>query len=298
MLLLLAAVCVSLVVLAATWRRRHQSPRELLARLPADEAVLVYIDFVALRQAGLLRVWEVSDPVQEPEYRAFKAGSGFDYLRDLDWALAALGPQGSYFLLRGRFDWRRLSDYVGRQGGICRNSFCRVGGSTPERWISYLPLQPRLMALGVDRDAYAAERLLKRNPGRRPTIFPPHPVWLFLPAGWLRQAGALPPGARLLAQALESSDGLLLAAGPRGERFEVLLEVACRSPQEATQLVAQLQKVTTLLRETIAKENKQPDPRDLSGVLTAGVFQQSGRLVRGWWPLERTFLETLAGGAP
>ena len=39
-----------------------------------------------------------------------------------------------------------------------------------------------------------------------------------------------------------------------------------------------------------------PNPRDLSGVLVAGKFQQQNALVTGTWPLERGFVEALAAG--
>ncbi len=293
---MLVGICAGIVALAAHFRARSQSRRGLLARLPAENAVVLHIDFAALRQAGLLSLLETSDPFQEPEYRAFRAGSGFDYLRDLDWVLGAIGPSGAYFLLRGRFEWNTLAGYVTRQGGICYNTRCRVPGSAPDRTISYFPLQPTLMALAVSRDAYAADRLMNRNPGSRPAAWPDWPVWLFVPAGRMRPPAALPASARPLAQALEVTDGLLLAAGPRDGEFEIELEAACRSAPDAAALAAQLHRLTALLGQSIAAENKQPDPRDLSGVLTGGIFQSRGRTVLGRWPVPRAFLETVAGG--
>lgn len=291
-------VCAAIVALVAHFRNRFQSTHELLARLPADEAVILSIDFAALRRAGVLRIFEGSDLLQEPEYQAFKAGSGFDYLRDLDWVLASLGPGGSYFMLRGRFDWNSLSDYVTRQGGACYNSFCRASGSAPDRKISYFPLQSDVMALAIAKDEYAASQLLSRRPGTRPAAWRAEPVWFFIPASRLRQTEAWPAGARSFAGALGASEGILLLAGPRGNRWEVVLEVTCRSSQEASELAGQLGKLTALLREMMARENKPPDPRHLSGLLTAGVFDAKGGTVHGRWPLERAFLEALAGGAP
>jgi len=297
LLVLLAAVCAGFVALAARLRARSQSPRELLARLPSEDALLLYIDFSALRQAGLLRLFEGSDLLQEPEYQAFKAGSGFDYLHDLDWALASLGPVGSYFLLAGRFQWDTLISYVTQQGGVCYNTLCRVPGSTPERRISFYPVGSRLMALAVDKDESGAVRLGQRHPGIRPTAWPAQPVWLFVPATRLHQTEALPASVRLVARTLGSTDGILLAAGPRSGQFEVSLEIDCRTGQEAAALAAQLRQVTTALGQALAAENKQPDPRDLSGVLAAGVFESRDREVHGRWPLPRAFLEALVGGS-
>jgi hypothetical protein len=88
----------------------------------------------------------------------------------------------------------------------------------------------------------------------------------------------------------------VLAAAPQDDGLELRLEARCDSPAEATALVDRLQKTTELLRSLIARENKQPNAGDISGLLTAGTFRQSDRRVFGRWPLRRTFLETLAGG--
>lgn len=296
MLLLLVALCAGIVVLVSYLRARGQSRGQLLARLPAGDAVLVQIDFAALRQAGLLSILEASELAQEPEYRAFREGSGFDYLRDLDWVLASFGPAGAYFLLHGRFDWNALTAYVTRQGGTCYNTFCRVPGSAPDRKISYFPLQPGLMALAVSSDGYAAERLLVSRGARRAAPPPDRPLWLLIPASRLRQLEALPTSAKGFVQALEATEGLLLSAGGRDGQFEVFLDASCRTAPEAAALAGQLRRLTALVAEALAAEKKPPDPRDLTGVLTAGHFESQGRAVLGRWPLPRAFLEAMAGG--
>ena len=48
----------------------------------------------------------------------------------------------------------------------------------------------------------------------------------------------------------------------------------------------------------IARENRTPNPRDLSGVLTAGTFSHDGLRVTGHWPVSHGLIEdTLAGGS-
>ena len=73
------------------------------------------------------------------------------------------------------------------------------------------------------------------------------------------------------------------------------MEVVCRDAREAGILAAQFQKLTSVLREIIAKEKQTPNPADLSGVLTAGVFRQEDVRVIGRWPIERAFLDNLVG---
>jgi hypothetical protein len=46
----------------------------------------------------------------------------------------------------------------------------------------------------------------------------------------------------------------------------------------------------------IARERQTPNPSDLSGVLTSGVFRQEGTRVHGSWPLGPAFLENLLDG--
>jgi len=298
LLLLLGALCAGILALVGHLRTRAHSPGELLARLPAQDAVVLCIDFAALRQAGLPRVFEGSDLVQEPEYRAFREGTGFDYLRDLEWLAASFQPEASYFLLRGRFNWGMLADYVTLQGGTCYNSFCRVAGSTPSRKISYYPVGPSLMALAVSEDESAVEQLMRSGQSTRPTARSAQPLWLFIPASRLRQTQGVPAHARLLAQALADSEGVLLAAGPRDAEVDLSLEATCGAPQQAAALASQLRQLTALLVETIAAERRQPDPRDLSGLLAAGAFESKDRVVYGRWPVPRAFLQSLAGGTP
>jgi hypothetical protein len=292
-LLALAAICGGSVLLVAWLRERSRTTADWLGRLPPGEAVIVYVDWEALTRAGFAEWLGLSRLAEEPEYRAFVEQSGFDPRRDLQAALIAFHPEGAFFLLRGRFDWSALARFVAAQGGVCYNSFCRVAGSRPERKISYFPLRRDVMALAVSRDAWAAQRLQARR--AQSLEAPEAPLWSLAPAESLKTARELPPGTRLFAKAMAGAERLAFWAAPRGDRLELHAEVTCRSAEQAGVLAAQLRGLTQTLREMIAREQQQPNPRDLSGVLTAGVFEQQGRRVRARWPLQRPFLESLAG---
>lgn len=274
---------------------RPLSTANLLSRLPADDAAIVAVDFAALRGGGLPRLFQDANAAEEPEYRSFVEQSGFDYQRDLDTALISVHPSGVYFLLRGRFDWDRLARYVRRQGGRCDGDFCRVEGSRPERKISFFPLRSNLMALAVSQDDAAALALRETKPQGETPEAPARPVWARISPGAMKRARDLPPGMRMFARLLENAEGVVLAAGPKGGRVELTLEVACRSAAEAAPLASQLKEATALLGSLIARERKTPSPRDLSGILAAGVFNQDGNRVLGHWPVEWAFFETLAG---
>lgn len=292
MLLVLAAVCTAIVAGVALYRTRSTSPAALLSRLPSEGAVIVSIDFGALRGAGVLGIFGGSKVTQEPEYRAFVDQTGFDYTKDLDSALISFHPSGSYFLLRGRFDWKALEEYAAHEGGNCHNSFCRVTGSVPERRISFFPLRRDLMALAVSADESAAFELqIVRQ--ARPTEIPGDPVWSLIPIAALRQNGSLPPVAMVFVRALDGAQSVLLSAGPEGTRMKVRLDATCGSAAQAAALATQLRDITAHLRDAVAT----PDPKDLGGVLAAGVFERKDAHVLGRWPVEREFLEWLAGGA-
>ena len=49
---------------------------------------------------------------EDPEYQAFVRKTEFDYKQDLETALVAFAPTGKFMLLKGRFDWKSLSNYV------------------------------------------------------------------------------------------------------------------------------------------------------------------------------------------
>lgn len=276
------------------WQRaRALRPASLWKRLPRRDALVVSIDFQALRRAGILQLLEGSKIGQDPEYRSFVEASRFDYTRDLDTALAAFTPSGRFLLLTGRFDWKGLDSYVRSQGGACAGSFCRMVGSAPERRISFFPLQSNLMALAVSQDDSAALRL--SAPAAAAPETPDAPIWLSIPASVLKSGDGLPAGAREFAGAMGQAESVTLAFAPEGARLAARLEIRCRTAGDAAGMAAQLTRTTSLLRDAMARENRQPNAADLSGVLAGGSFRMEGARVLGYWPIEKAFVESILG---
>jgi hypothetical protein len=242
----------------------------------------------------VLGIFGASRMMQEPEYRAFVDGTGFDYLNDLDTALISFHSSGTYLLLRGRFDWKSLKDYVVRQGGSCYNSLCKVGGSTPKRKISFFPLQPGIMALAVSEDESAAINLQAAGPARD-FVIPEDPVWALIPISSLKDS-ATAPGTRAFARTLGAADNVLFAAAPEGRQITLRMDATCRTFGAARAMETELRTTTARLRELITREHQTPNAADLSGVLASGAFESSGTHVTGRWPLPHAFLESLAGG--
>ncbi len=298
LIILVAALCGLAIWGVARFRYRGlKSTAEWLERLPTRDSVVFYIDFAALRKGGVLRMLEGSKAAEEPEYRVFVLKTEFDYTRDLDAVLACFTPRAKYFVVKGRFDWNSLQSYTREQGGTCRNMLCRMGGSTPERRISFFPIRPDLMGLAVSPDDSAVVDLESTAARRRPIEVPDAPFWISIPPVLLKSGSSLPEGTRMFARSMENAEEISLAVAPRGERFEARLNVRCRSEQQATLLSDQLARITSVLRDMIARDKQTPNPRDLSGVLTAGSFSHSGARVAGSWPLERAFLEGLLAGS-
>jgi len=168
LILLIATLCGATLSGVIWYRSRALSPAAMLKRLPASDAAVLYLDFAKLRSAGILQLLDSSKVGEDPEYTAFVRQTEFDYKQDLDAAMVSFAPSGKYMLLKGRFDWKALKAYVQSTDGRCNNSFCKMSGSTPEKHISFFPLQSSVMALGVSPDDVAALRMNHVEDGPEP----------------------------------------------------------------------------------------------------------------------------------
>ncbi|MDQ6663147.1 MAG: hypothetical protein M3Z23_01990 [Acidobacteriota bacterium] len=258
----------------------------LLSRLPTKDAVVLSVDFAALRRGGVLDLLSKSKVPEEPEYQTFVRNSHFDYKRDLNFALVAFAPDGTFFLIGGRFDWRKLAEYAKLQGGSCYGDLCRMTGSTPARRISFMPLRQDLMALAVGGDDLAASRLKAPGPQRAIQISS-QPVWLSIPSSALKSGSKQPAGDSLFTSDMNAAENVTITLGPQGQTFEARLEAVCRSLKDAAALTAQLEKVTAMLKGP---------PGDLREIFASGAFRREGEKVFGRWTVRKGFIENLAGG--
>lgn len=295
LILLIAAVC-GLSISGIVWYHSTTlTPTALLKRMPASDALVMWIDFAALRRAGLLQLLAGARSAEDPEYQSFVYATRFDYMNDLDTALVSFPRSGgSYFLVAGRFDWKSLRAYVTRENGECINSLCRVTGSTPDRHISFLPLRRDLMAMAVSTDPWAVNDLAASRPGPYPAM-PEGLVWLRFPGSLPKSAANLPDGVSSFARIVESAPSVTVSFVPEAGRLAAKLEILCRSPQEANDLAAQLAAKTELARSLFAREHQKPNPADFSGLVTSGVFRTEGSRLLGAWPIERAFVQNLLG---
>jgi hypothetical protein len=263
--------------------------------LPADRATLVYIDTDGLRKSGLLALLAGSKAAEEADYRKFGEQTGFDYRTDLDAVAGAFVEGRVYIALRGRFEWAKLAAYAQGQGGQCRDAVCSMPGSSPERNISFYEVTPKVLALAVSPDPRGVTSI--GASGRKIELpVPLDPVWMSVPAAAFNRLDAFPDGTRAFLSPLARAEKVTFAAGPQGDRLQLRLEVVCPTADAAAELAKQLSGVTGLLKDMIGRAHMTPNPRDLSGVLVAGRFEQRAATVIGSWPIERGFVEALASG--
>jgi hypothetical protein len=236
-----------------------------------------------------------SKAVESSEYRDFVARSGFDYRRDLDSILAAFMDGDEFVLAEGRFDWEKLSAYAESSRGGCENAVCWLPAEKPGKRISFTQIRAGLLAMAVSSGRLESRAMVR---GRRPPLSPPdQPVWISIPGAVLSKPETFPAGTQLFAKALQNSECVMVSMNREGGRFQARLDVTCKTAEDALLLEVQLERVTSILRKLIERSNRTPDPSDLSSVLVRGAFSRTDRKVYGYWPIERAFLEGLAGGA-
>jgi len=288
-------VCAAAVGVFYWLRNPSYDAGRLLALLPSDRATLVSIDTDALRKSGLLGLVAGSKAAEEADYRKFVEQTGFDYRTDLDAVAAAFVDGRVYTTLRGRFQRGKLAAYAQSQGGQCRDSVCSMPGSSAARNISFYEVTSNVLALAVSPDARGVTSI---GPGGRKIELPVplDPVWISVPAAVFNRLDAFPDGTRAFLSPLARAQKITFAAGPQGDRLQLRLEVVCTTAEVAAELTKQLSSVTGLLKDMIGRAHMTPNPRDLSGVLVGGRFEQRAATVIGTWPIERGFVEALASG--
>jgi len=296
LIVLIFALCGGTLWGVIWYRSRVLSPAALLKRLPTEDAIVLYIDFGRLRSGGILQLLDGSKVSEDPEYRSFVSKTDFDWKQDLDAAMIAFAPKGKYMLLRGRFAWNNLKSYVLASDGRCNNSFCKLAGSSPEKRISFFPMQSNLMAMAVSDDDVGALRMNMVD-DRPDAEIPNAPIWLSIPPSVVKSGQSLPAGTQMFARSLEKARAVTLAAVPEGDHFAAKLNVRCANDGDASALAAELNKTTGLLRELIEREHQKANAADLSGFLTSGVFRSEGARVSGYWRISRALIENLLGGS-
>jgi len=277
---------------------RHRFVRssiDLVKQLPPGDFTRFYADLAALRKAGLLHLLTGASPVQEKDYQEFVRQTQFDYTRDLDAIAGASDGEQLFFLIRGRFEWDKFKQYAAARGGTCRSQSCAVPISKPGYWASLVRLQPGVAGLAISAHSAAADTLRREAP-QMDEAAPSNPVWVKVSKGLLTKPEALPLAVRILAISLQSADRVILSLGPavgQEAALSVELEADFSIEPSAETARAQLDIETKMLKLGLQRNHREPDPADLTGLLTAGTFHRVRTRVTGRWPVRRELLKTL-----
>ncbi len=277
------------------------TPAQLAAFLPLDDTVVVYVDAAVLRGSGILGTATGTKAAEEPDYRQFVEQTGFDYRDDLEAIAIAVREnpqthQRDYFAAaRGHFDWKRLISYAKAHGGECNASFCRVPASQPHRYVSFYPISTRIMAFASSSDQWGALWVARRPGAAMAGSVPAQPLWVLFSPPALEADNLLPEGAHAFALALKGARRVALTADENNGQLVLTLNASCASVDDASALAVRLEQLTETLRKWIAREHQKANPRDLSGILTAGSFRRDGDRVVGTWPIPPEFIQSVTG---
>jgi hypothetical protein len=294
-IVLIVLLCASAAGGFFVWRSAHTlNSIQLIQSLPQARATHVFIDVDGLRKSGVLEMIAGSKSAEDSDYKAFINETGLDYRTDLDAIAAAFSEGNTYLALRGRFKLAKLEDYAKAHGGKCAGSTCSMPASRPGYFISFVPLRANVLALAVSTDERGV-RMIGVQDWRKPPRLPSEPVWISVPS-YVLSDSSVGPGTHAFLEPLSQAQAVTFAIGPSPKGFEVRLQAVCATPEIAELLTRRLSAATDLLKKMLEREHMTANPNDLSGVLIAGTFVQQKEQVSGTWPIERGFIESLAGG--
>lgn len=107
---------------------------------------------------------------------------------------------------------------------------------------------------------------------------------------------SLPVALRIFAISLGSADSVVLAlrsSEAEETRFAITIDALFRNEPTAQTAKKQLEIDTSMLRIELMRERRQPDPGNLSWLLTSGTFQVTGQRLAGAWPVRKELIRSL-----
>jgi len=292
----LILLCGGIVSGVFWWRTRpNLTVQDQLRYVPPGNGPLLFVNTGALRRSGLLGALTAGRAMEEREYRDFVQGTGFDYREDLDSVLLAWREDSLFILATGHFQWERIARYAVEAGGHCLRTLCWVRATAPDHFVSITPLRTGVIGLAVSTDREAAFGVTQRSPAPRFDI-PSEPVWALFTRDWLVPSASTPEGLAAFLRSLDGVNRATVSLGGTMLQLQLNLRGECPDEKTAARVAALLAANTDMLRRLLAQQKHAPNDADLSGVLTAGVFEAKDGHVLGRWPISREFVEALVGG--
>jgi hypothetical protein len=296
----LVALCLSVLGGLYWYRARVQwTSVQMASYLPRVNTTVAFVDLDKLREAGLFDLIAGSKSLEELDYRQFVDASGFDYRTDLEAIAIAFQGDNRFVVARGKFDWRRINDYLVHSGGTCHNSVCNYQhNESLVRSVAYFPIRPAVMGLYSGPTDWGIYEVTPRRIDDPIASFPDAPVWISVPASAWTSAKDLPAGTKAFASVFAEAERVVFSINADASKnLKLYADVTCGNPELASKVNGRLSEATGLLRKMMAREHQTPNARDLSGLLSGGEFKTEANHVKATWPLDRAFIEALASGS-
>jgi hypothetical protein len=285
-----------MVVAAQRYRYRFvHTNSDLIGLLPRTDGTLFFADISKLRTAGYLRYLAGSSPAQEKDYAEFLRETGFDWRNDIDALAGTIDARELLAVVRGRVHAGKIRQYEKAHGGDCASEVCSLPASTPGRWLSFVEVQPDVIALAVSADKTAAHQLQREGPSQT-RVLSDAPVWLKPSPALLSNPAQLPVALRIFAIALQSADSAVVSlrsANDSGAAFEIEMNAWFPNQSAADSARAQLELNTKMLKLEFIREHKQAAPGDLASLLISGSFRSNAKELIASWPVQPELLQAL-----
>jgi hypothetical protein len=254
---------------------------ELLARVPSDASVVIFVDFDELRRAPFIaRLYSwAPKPQSDADYTQFLKDTGFDYERDLDrlaMATRKRGQESIFFAIAdGKFDRAKLSAYASKFGALEKNGggeiySVPVGGTSKKISFAFLKNDRMVLTDGPDISVFLNENNRKEDAAEWRMRFERlagSPLFAVIrqDAGAGSALAAQAPGglrSPQLSTLLDQLQWITLAGKPDNDLLRVVAEGECATDATVRQLADLLNGVVILAQAGLndRKTRQQLDP--------------------------------------
>ena len=285
------------------WNANNSHARtDLLAMIPPDASVVLFVDFAELRNAPFitqLYAW-APKPQAETDYAQFVRETGFDYERDLDSIAIALAKreQSSIFfaVADGRFNREKIAALASKTGSATTaggHEIFSVPVSESAKKISFTFLRNNRIALtdGPDLGASLNARKRKEDNAEWTSRFERlagSPVFAVIrqeAAAGAMLAAQAPGGLRSpqLSALVDQLQWITIAGKPESDRLRVVAEGECAAEATTRQLADLLNGVVILAEAGLndAKTRQHLDPAARSAYLELLKSAEVSKIDRG-----------------
>ncbi len=289
-----AMLSIAAAISIVGWRSARNLDAAHLAGVLPKQGVQVYLDFAALRAAGLLNALKcrVVGPAEEtriPESSSRIRDSII--VRTSTRRPSRLSMAICMRLCLDRLSGRSSRPMLSHKGASVATRSAKCRRAALENSFRII-----LYAAGFSRLRFRPTNTvrIKLASNRTSTLSAPRgPIEISANGFSFDKLSGLPPGAESFLSPISRAAHVVFFVAPSGDKIELNLDAESASPEAASELAKQLTSTTTLLRNMLVRDKMRPRPDDLSGVLVGGEFEAHDKRTTGKWPLDRGFIESL-----